>query len=57
MKKKAALEKKKQLSAMYWRKRMEKSMKSMKFVSKKIILRPDGVEVISFVYGYFEKKV
>ena len=27
--------KKKQLSAMYWRKKMEKSMKSMKFVSKK----------------------
>ena len=57
MKKKAALEKKKQLSAMYWRKKMEKSMKSMKFVSKKIILRPDGIEVISFFYGYFEKKV
>ena len=47
MKKKAALEKKKAtLYDVLAQKKMEKSMKSMKFVSKKIILRPDGIEVI-----------
>jgi len=31
-------------------------MKSMKFVSKKIILRPDGVEVILFFMDILRKR-